>query len=79
MDQKKIDPDIDALVKRIFALKPESKARATAELERDGRKGSETREEEVTPPRPVSTTGAMFGDVQTELDREASVPLALRA
>ena len=33
MDQKKIDPDIDALVKRIFALKPESKARATAELE----------------------------------------------
>jgi len=26
-------------------------------LERDGRKGSETREEEVTPPRPVSTTG----------------------
>jgi len=39
MDQKKNDPDIDALVKRIFALKPDSKARVTAELARMVRKG----------------------------------------
>jgi hypothetical protein len=36
-----IDPnDIDGLVKRIFALRPDSKARVTAELDKMVAKGS---------------------------------------
>jgi hypothetical protein len=41
MDQKKStnDPEIDALVKRIFALRPDSRPRVTAELAKIVAKG----------------------------------------
>ena len=55
MVQKKIDPDIDALVKRIFALKPESKARVIPELKMVA-KGPKRATEEVPTLRPARLT-----------------------
>ena len=51
MDQEKIDPDVDALVKRIFALKPESKARVLPELKMVA-KGPKRAKKKATSTRP---------------------------